>query len=165
MDFFVKALQIRFGPSTYDDPMEALTRLKQTFSITVYKAQFESLSNRLKGLFEKCKLSYFLSGLKDEIRLLARMLSLINLGTIFDLAKIQEEYLLLSRKPWKVGGGFVEKKVYEKLGESSVKTQKEVTLIRKISSIQMDENRRKRLCYHCDDKWGPGNLGKNYKVY
>lgn len=64
-----------------------------------------------------------------------------------------------------MGGGFVEKKVYEKLGESSVKTQKEVTLIRKISSIQMDENRRKRLCYHCDDKWGPGNLGKNYKVY
>ena len=27
-DVFVKALQTRFGGTTYDDPMEALTRLK-----------------------------------------------------------------------------------------------------------------------------------------
>lgn len=63
------ALQIRFCPITYDDPMEVLTRLKQTSYVATYEAQFEGLSNRLKGLSERHKFSFFLSGLKDEIRL------------------------------------------------------------------------------------------------
>lgn len=32
---FVKELQIRFGPSAYDDPMEAITRLKQNSIVSV----------------------------------------------------------------------------------------------------------------------------------
>lgn len=49
-DSFVKALQMRFGSIAYDDSMEALTYLKQTFSVTAYKAQFEGLSNKLEDL-------------------------------------------------------------------------------------------------------------------
>lgn len=49
-DSFVRAFQVRFGSSAYDDPMKALTCLKQTTSVAVYKAQFEALSNRHKGL-------------------------------------------------------------------------------------------------------------------
>lgn len=82
---FTQVVQVRFGSSAYDDPIEALTRLKQTQSITTYKAKFELLSNRTKGVSEKNKLSYFLSGLKDEVRLLVRMLN------AFGLAKIQEQ--------------------------------------------------------------------------
>lgn len=67
----------------------------------VYKSQFEGLSNRLKGLYERHKLSCFLSGLKEEIRLPVRMLSPINLNAAFVLAKIQEEYLLSTRKQWR----------------------------------------------------------------
>jgi hypothetical protein len=48
-DAFAKELQIRFGPSAYDDPMESMMRLKQTSIVVVYKTQFESLSNRLRG--------------------------------------------------------------------------------------------------------------------
>lgn len=109
-DSFVKSLQVRFRPSTYDNPMEALTRLKQTTSMAVYKAQFEAFSNRLKGLSEKHKLSYFLSGLKDEIRLLVRMMNPINPGAAFGLAKIKEEYILSSRKSWKPFITFFENK-------------------------------------------------------
>lgn len=74
---FVKALLLRFGSSCYDDPMKALT-----------KAKFEVLSNRLRGLLENYKLSYFLSGLKDEIRLPTRNFSPMNLLSTYDLAKI-----------------------------------------------------------------------------
>ena len=41
----VQALYVRFGSTPYDDPMEALTRLKQTSTVVVYKAEFEALSN------------------------------------------------------------------------------------------------------------------------
>lgn len=60
---FISALQTRFGLSPYEDPMEALIRLKQTSTMEDYKSQFEALSNHLRGLAESYKLSCFLSGL------------------------------------------------------------------------------------------------------
>uniref|UniRef100_A0A2N9HZP8 Retrotransposon gag domain-containing protein n=1 Tax=Fagus sylvatica TaxID=28930 RepID=A0A2N9HZP8_FAGSY len=65
---FVRAIQIRFGPASYDDPMELLTKLKQTHNIAAYKSQFESTSNRVRDLSDMHKLSCFMSGMKDEIR-------------------------------------------------------------------------------------------------
>lgn len=41
-DSFVKTLQVRFGPTTYDYPIEALTLFKQVSYVAVYKAQFEA---------------------------------------------------------------------------------------------------------------------------
>lgn len=91
-DSFVKACLVRFRPTAYDDPMEALTCLRQITTVAAYKAQFEALSNRLRGLSEQYKLSCFLSGLKDEIRLLVSTLTHTSLGQAFGLAMIQEEY-------------------------------------------------------------------------
>lgn len=95
---FLKALHTRFGPSAYDDPMECLTKLKQTSIVSNYKTQFENLSNRIKGLSEPHRLSCFLSGLRDEIRLTVRMLNPSSLHQAFGLAKIQEEYWFSSRR-------------------------------------------------------------------
>lgn len=61
------ALQTIFDPTSYDNAMGASTRLRKTSTVLVCEAQFESLSNRLKGLLEKHKLSCFLSELRDEI--------------------------------------------------------------------------------------------------
>ena len=91
-------MQIRFRVIAYDDPMVALTRLKQVSSVVAYKGNFEILSNRITGLSKSHKLNFFLSGLKDEIRLPVRMLVPKSLNKAFRLAKIQEEYLLSSRR-------------------------------------------------------------------
>ena len=74
-DSLVQALHIRFGSTAYDDPMEVLTRLRQSSIVALYKVEFEVVSNRIKGLFPLHKLSCFLSGLKDEIKLPIRMLN------------------------------------------------------------------------------------------
>lgn len=66
---------MRFGLAPYDDPMESFTKLRQTSTVVVYKANFETLSNRIKGLSPMHKLSCFLNGLKDEICLPMRMLT------------------------------------------------------------------------------------------
>ena len=95
---FVRALHTRFGALAYDDPMEALTKLRQVSSVSSYKAYFEALSNRIKELSKKHKLSCFFSGLRDEIRLLVKMFTLQNINLAFGLAKIQEEYLLSNKK-------------------------------------------------------------------
>ena len=84
----MEALLTRFGSSAYEDPMEALTRLQQTSNVVNYKGQFETLSNRIRDLSENHKLSCFLSGLKDEVRLPVKMLHPKNLNEAFNLANI-----------------------------------------------------------------------------
>ena len=78
--------------------MEALSKLRQVNSVAQYKGQFEALSDHIKELPEKCKLSCFLSGLKEEIRLPAKIFSPQNLSAAFGLAKIQEEYLSANKR-------------------------------------------------------------------
>ena len=99
---FVKAMHVRFGATSYDDPMKSLTKLKQTSSVLAYKRQFEAVSDRVRNLAESHKLSCFLSGLKDEVRLLVRMLGPKTLNEAFRLAKMQEEYLWSCRKSSKI---------------------------------------------------------------
>jgi hypothetical protein len=86
-----------FGPCSYDDPMEVLTRLRQQSSVEEYKCKFEALSNRLRGLSEAYKLSCFLSVLKEEIKLPVRMFNSISLLVAYGLGKIQEEHVLNGR--------------------------------------------------------------------
>ena len=87
-DLFYKTCMTRFEPTAYDDPMESMTRLRQTSTVAMYKAQFEAMSSRLRQLSEGYKLSCFLSGLNDEIRLPVRLLAPTTLLQVFALAKI-----------------------------------------------------------------------------
>ena len=66
--------------------------------MALYKVEFEVVSNRIKGLSPLHKLSCFLSGLKDEIRIPVRMLNLQSLNVAFGLAKIQEEYAISCKR-------------------------------------------------------------------
>jgi hypothetical protein len=43
----------------YDDPMESPVKLRQTTTVTEYTTQFEALSNRLRGISDKNRLSFF----------------------------------------------------------------------------------------------------------
>ena len=81
--------------------MEALTRLRQISTVTLYKSEFEALANTIKGSSPQHKLSSFLSGLKDEVRLPVRMLNPPTLIATFGLAKIQKEYLLGCKRSYK----------------------------------------------------------------
>ena len=78
----------RFGPSAYDDPMEALIRLKQTTSAEDYKERFEAISNRVRGIDDNNRLNCFLSGPKDEIRPPVRMFKPQSLLVAYGLAKV-----------------------------------------------------------------------------
>jgi hypothetical protein len=169
--------------------MESMTRLRQTNTVAMYKAQFEALSNRLRGLYEGYKLSCFLSGLNDEIRLHVRLLAPTTLLQAFALAKIQEEYVATARKtfkPYYMGGdktyGHHSGKVSAPLthggssnfGQFSKKDDGHNSLIRKpistlpiqtVSPAVMKERRFKGLCYTCDGKWNPAHVCKVPKIY
>jgi hypothetical protein len=95
---FVRSLQIRFGKGSYDDPMETLSKLKQEGPLEEYKTQFDTLALKVQHLPEFHKLSCFLGGLKDEIRLPVRMFHPKTLVDAYSLARMQEEYSLTPRR-------------------------------------------------------------------
>lgn len=102
----VTTLQIRFRASSYDDLMEALISIKQTSTVEVYKTQFELLSNRVRKLTDSHKLSCFLGGLKEEIRMGVRILNPHNLISAYRLTRMHEGYLAIikrSQKPSTMG--------------------------------------------------------------
>uniref|UniRef100_A0A2N9FC91 Ty3 transposon capsid-like protein domain-containing protein n=1 Tax=Fagus sylvatica TaxID=28930 RepID=A0A2N9FC91_FAGSY len=146
---FVRAIQIRFGPASYDDPMELLTKLKQTHSIAAYKSQFELTSNRVRDLSDMHKLSCFMSGMKDEIRLAVKMQGPRNLGEAYALAKIQEEYLTTvkrsTRPTYEPSRGL--------MGPVTSPTR------------GSPERRKKGLCYNCDERWSSDHRCKDRKLY
>jgi hypothetical protein len=179
LESFVKACLIRFGPTAYDDPMEALTHLRQTTIVAAYKAQFKGLSNRLRGLSEQYKLNYFLSGLKDEVRLPICMLNPSNLIQAFGLAKIQEEYVTSSRRISKqFGNSFSPYSKPAAYGQQSFSGEHSFSKkdeqgkrnpngfpIQRASTTHMKERRSKGLCYTCDEKWNPSHVCKTPRLY
>ncbi|KAF5465151.1 hypothetical protein F2P56_015182 [Juglans regia] len=168
----VKIMLIRFGPSSYDGPMEQLTRLRQVGTVEEYKAHFEALSNRLRGLSNQYKLSCFLSGLKDEIRLIVRMFNPNNLIFAYGLAKIQEENISLHKKytPRNFNHHHIEPASLKfQPTQPNPTNQKNygtsVVPVQKISPAEMKDRRTKGLCYHCDSKWHPSHRCQTPKLY
>ncbi|XP_076897827.1 uncharacterized protein LOC143551249 [Bidens hawaiensis] len=62
---FTSALLQRFGPTDFEDPSEAFSRLKQITTVAAYQEAFERISQRVDVFLLGC----FIGGLKDEIRL------------------------------------------------------------------------------------------------
>jgi hypothetical protein len=172
-DALTQALLKRFGSSAYDDPMESLTRLRQQTSVEDYKGKFKILSNRLRDLSEGYKLSCFLSGLKEEIRLPVRMFAPKTLLAAYGLAKIQEEYVLNSRRAYRSPvGNFSNTGNYKSGGPPATGSSgngagpvKTAVPIQKISQAQMEERRKKGLCYSCDAKWHTGHKCPNPRLF
>lgn len=65
---FSKTLELRFGPSTYENHQAQLFKLRQYGSVSEYQTQFEKLGNRVLGLPPDALLNCFISGLIPEIR-------------------------------------------------------------------------------------------------
>jgi hypothetical protein len=163
---FLQALLTRFG-LVYDDPMESLMQLRQTSTMAEYTTQFEALSNRLRGLFDRNRLSCFLSGLKDEVRLPLWMLNPRTLVAAFGLAKLQEEYLSSTRRPVRLYSSYSSTKQLpgSSSSSSSSASPSSVVPIQKLSPVQMKERRDKGLCYNCDEKWNPAHKCKPPKLF
>uniref|UniRef100_A0A2N9H0U4 Integrase catalytic domain-containing protein n=1 Tax=Fagus sylvatica TaxID=28930 RepID=A0A2N9H0U4_FAGSY len=167
----------RFGPASYDDPMELLTKLKQTHTIAAYKSQFESTSNRVRDLSDMHKLSCFMSGMKDEIRLAVKMQGPRNLGEAYALAKIQEEYLTTVKRSTRPTyepsrGSWVQSqaqqgaaRVENKSGDSKQFSARPLCQVQRLTPMQMSKRRKKGLCYNCDERWSLDHRCKNRKLY
>ncbi|KAL5756245.1 hypothetical protein ACOSQ2_020991 [Xanthoceras sorbifolium] len=96
---FTTALLHHFGPTDYNDPSKALSRLKQTTTVNAYQVEFEKLSHKIDDLPEKFLVGSFIAGLKDEIRLNVRIKQPKTLSETISVAHLIEERNQFQRKP------------------------------------------------------------------
>ncbi|GFY86884.1 alpha/beta-Hydrolases superfamily protein [Actinidia rufa] len=97
-DELTKAVLLRFGPTEYKDPSEALTRLKQTSTVAAYQETFEKLSHRVDGLPKNYLIGCFIAGLRDNIRLDVKIKQPRTLADITGVARLIEERNSLQRR-------------------------------------------------------------------
>ncbi|XP_022023391.1 uncharacterized protein LOC110923629 [Helianthus annuus] len=96
---FKRSVELRFGPSTFENHEATLFKLRQLSSVADYQTEFERLSNRITGLSAQTLLNCFLSGLKPEIQ---SELAIIQPTSLYDacgLARRVEDKLAQSAKP------------------------------------------------------------------
>ena len=93
------------------------------------------------------------------------MLNPPTLNAAFGLAKIQEEFLLANKKNSKNVQEQIRPSI---LGAPKLTAGNETKIrlpIKRLSPAQVEERRRKGLCYNCDDKWSPEHKCKGAKLF
>ena len=143
---FTRALETRFGPSSYDNHQAALFKLKQTSTVTAYQTEFERLSNCVIGLPPEALLNCFLSGLRQDIQ---QELSILRPHTIthaIGLAKLIEDK----------SNAQVTTPTCSTLLEAPSRSS-EALPIKRLSSTDMQKRRAEGLCYNCPEKYHPGH--------
>src|SRR4051812_38593124 len=90
---FTRALELRFGPSTYTNHQAELFKLKQTHSVVEYQAQFEKLGNQVVGLSRDAILNCFISGLIPDIQNEIAIHKPTSISQAIGLAKLIESKL------------------------------------------------------------------------
>lgn len=97
---FTRALELRFGPSSFTNHEAALFKLKQHGSVSDFQLQFETLSNCVEGLSLTSLLNCFISDLKDEIQHELAVLKPTSLAEAIRLAKLIEAMTRNWNPPW-----------------------------------------------------------------
>ncbi|GJU14404.1 ty3-gypsy retrotransposon protein [Tanacetum coccineum] len=133
---FEESVKNQFGPSNYEDPQGALSKLLQTETVAEYLGEFEKLMNRVTDISEALLISFYISGLK---------------------LSLQRE--LLVSKPTTLGDAFALVRVTEARLEdqANVNPTAKPLAIKWISPAERQERLSKGLCFNCDNRWTRGH--------
>ncbi|XP_058784315.1 uncharacterized protein LOC131659094 [Vicia villosa] len=172
---FLKALELRFGPSTFDNHQAELFKLKQEGSVVDYQTKFEKLGNQVVGLPPDAILNCFISGLTNEIQNEMAIHKPSNISQAIGLAKLIESKLKDSKpkfhkpfvntfhKPSAPSTNPMTKTPNLSIPQtpSPFKAQTSPAPsklpIKKLSQTQLQERRAQGLCFNCDEKFFIGH--------
>ncbi|KAA8540964.1 hypothetical protein F0562_024898 [Nyssa sinensis] len=165
-----KVVLLRFGPTEFEDPSEALSRLKQTTTVATYQEAFERLSHWVDKLPETFLIGCFIAGLRDDIRLDVKIKQPRTLVDTIGVARLVEERNQLQRRPTPINrmqtgaplprgnpnpaAGILGSTPSQRSGMGS---NAPPSPFRRITNQESRERREKGLCYYCDEKYSLGH--------
>lgn len=162
---FARALEIRFGPSSYENHQGKLLKLRQTSSIADFQVNFEKLSNRVFGIPCEVLKNCFISGLLLEIQNEIALFQSQTISQAIRLAKLIEAKLKDAKPKFaRSSPNFPTHtsmtttiKSTNTVPKTSATKEPQSLPIKLLSPQQLQERRAAGLCYNCDEKFHPGH--------
>lgn len=168
---FCEMIMQRFVRPGKED-VTKFTKLQQSHDVDSNQEKFDELKSLVKvknpDLSEEFLTSYFLRGLKEELRVPMQLFKPTELTQAINTTKMLESTLDIWRKKNRFRNN---KSNYSHQGKSmgnfyqSKKEEKEVIETKppymKITDAQYQKRRALGLCFHCDEKYSYGHVCKN----
>jgi len=158
---FTRALELRFGPSSYTNHQAELFKLQQHGSVSEYQTHFEKLSNCVIGLSSDTILNCFISGLQPEIRRELTILHPYSISQAIRLAKLIEDKIKDSKPKYPRPQPHNPTHIHPQQNPNNRIPQHQPTTphlpIKRLTPAQLQERRTQGLCYNCDEKFTPGH--------
>ncbi|KAK9186598.1 hypothetical protein WN944_017986 [Citrus x changshan-huyou] len=169
-----RAIESRFGPSSYINHRATLFKLTQTSSVEAYQSTFENICNRVTNLHPDAILDCFISGLKPTIQNELAIHKPSNLLDAIALAKLIEDKLQSYNQKsisWKPTNTPIPTTTRN---ETNIRLDprppllplpppnpsnppKIVLPIRRLTAAEMQTRRAQGLCFNCDERFKPGH--------
>ncbi|GAV65420.1 RVP_2 domain-containing protein [Cephalotus follicularis] len=166
---FLGALQLRFGPSEFDDPRGKQAKLYQRSTVADFQNHFQELSNKAPSISEDFLVSLFISGLKPK---LMRELLVAQPSTLLQtmaMAKLYEEKYMHFQSSFKNSWGKTSTtapaisgvKFAHSPSAPTIQVSSSLIPVKQLTPAELKVRRDKGLCYNCDDKFRPGHKCKS----
>ncbi|KAH9778847.1 hypothetical protein KPL71_007489 [Citrus sinensis] len=172
---FLQNLKFRFGASLYEDHQGNLSKLTQKSSVAEFQTEFEDLMNKVTGISEPLLISFFITGLRVDIRrelLLSRPSSLMEAFALARMFEARGDESKVTSRPWSkwtpktTTSSFHPTPTNHSPASAPAITPPQPapsTLppllptpslpIKRLSPQELREKKEKGLCYNCDQKW------------
>nr|KYP75814.1 Retrotransposable element Tf2 [Cajanus cajan] len=166
---FLRALELRFAPSKFDDPIASLCKLTQTNSLLDYLSEFETLANRISDFPQSFYLSCFLSGLRPNLRREVTAQQPPDLPSAIALAKLHDDkYRSSQLTPNRFGRTHLPSPPSPPPSSPTPLKQLPPLLptpptrlpIKRLTEAEMQARRDKNLCFNCDERYTRGHRCK-----
>lgn len=182
---FKRSVELRFGPSTFDNHEATLYKLQQKNTVPEYQTEFERLSNRITGLSPQTLCNCYISALKPEIQAEIAIINPTSFEEVCGLARRIEEkfnHLFKTKQPYPTKTysttNFFTSPATPSTSMTSTTTNytKPTTTttpamtnqpllpsppkplpITKLSPEAIQQRRKEGLCFRCPEKFFPGH--------
>ncbi|XP_012844847.1 PREDICTED: uncharacterized protein LOC105964883, partial [Erythranthe guttata] len=175
---FVEMVLERFCEEEEESLVETFNKLKQEHSVDAYRDKFEELKAFMlhtnRTLSEAYFINSFISGLKDEIKSMVRLLKPQTLKEAMSKAKLQEkaiEQLNKSLRQMQKNNGLVNstrtnKSIYNDFSaKQNPLVEEKSTQVKRLSTAEWEERKKKGLCFNCDEKFTYGHKCKKLFMF
>ncbi|XP_073021562.1 uncharacterized protein [Primulina eburnea] len=172
---FLVQLRQRFGASLFEDYQGQLAKLMQIHSVSKYQSEFELLSSKVSGISESLLISFYVNGLKPELKRELLIVQPTSLVQAMALSRVYEQkYHDIRALALKASGKHVFSTSLPTPFSQTHSSSSTIPLpkpkptashsslpIKRLSPTELQEKREKGLCFNCDEKYGPQHRCKS----